>query len=135
MIISWQLQRSWSWSISFLINILPLLWGHSMTMWTQFCPFLTTTYLQVDIVKLDRGKKLAFFGPPTTASSCPRSQWTSPYIRHLQFCVKHHDLICYYEIDIIFLFRILFSTQNLIFFWLKKGLRFSAYVKMWLLLH
>ena len=30
---------------------------HSMTMWTQFCPFLTTTYLYVDIFKPKRGQK------------------------------------------------------------------------------
>ena len=31
-----------------------------MTTWTQFCPFLTTTYLNVDIFNLERGQKLAF---------------------------------------------------------------------------
>ena len=34
--------------------------GHSMTTWTQFCPFLTTTYLNVDIFNPERGQKLAF---------------------------------------------------------------------------
>ena len=55
----------------------PLPWGHSMTTWTQFWPFLTTTYLFVDIFNPERGQKLVPFGPPTT-SSCPRSHWTSP---------------------------------------------------------
>ena len=49
-----------------------LVWGHSMTTWTQFCPFLTTTYFYVDIFNPGRGQKWRFFGPPTT-SSCPRS--------------------------------------------------------------
>ena len=31
--------------------------GHSMTTWTQFCPFLTTTYLYVDIFNPERGQK------------------------------------------------------------------------------
>jgi hypothetical protein len=31
--------------------------GHSMTTWTQFCPFLTTTYLYVDIFMPKRGQK------------------------------------------------------------------------------
>ena len=34
-----------------------LIWGHSMTLWTQFCPFLTTTYLYVDIFNPERGQK------------------------------------------------------------------------------
>jgi hypothetical protein len=32
-------------------------WGHSMTTWTQFWPFLTTTYLYVDIFNPERGQK------------------------------------------------------------------------------
>ena len=35
--------------------------GHSMTRWTQFCPFLTTTYLYVDIFNPKRGQKSRFF--------------------------------------------------------------------------
>ena len=31
--------------------------GHSMTTWTQFCPFLTTTYLYMDIFNPERGQK------------------------------------------------------------------------------
>ena len=31
-----------------------------MTTWTQFCTFLTTTYLNVDIFNLEYGQKLAF---------------------------------------------------------------------------
>ena len=49
-----------------------------MTTWTQFCPFLTTTYLHVDIFKLEHGQNLAFFEAPTTIF-CPRSHWMTPY--------------------------------------------------------
>ena len=31
--------------------------GHSMTTWTHFCPFLTTTYLYMDIFNPERGQK------------------------------------------------------------------------------
>ena len=31
--------------------------GHSMTTWTQFCPFLTTTYLNLDIFNPEHGQK------------------------------------------------------------------------------
>ena len=31
-----------------------------MTTWTQFCPFLTTTYLHVDVFKPERGQKCHF---------------------------------------------------------------------------
>ena len=34
--------------------------GHTMTTWTQFCPFLTTTYLNVDIFNPERGQKQRF---------------------------------------------------------------------------
>ena len=43
-----------------------LLLGHNF-------PFLTTTYLHVDIFNPELGQKQGFFGPPTT-SSCPRTQ-------------------------------------------------------------
>ena len=35
--------------------------GHSLTTWTQFCPFLTATYLYVDIFNSEHGT-------PTTSS-------------------------------------------------------------------
>ena len=55
-------------------------------MWTQFCPSLTPTYLQVDIFNLERGQKLAFFWPPNTYF-CPRSHWMSSLSP--MFCSSH----------------------------------------------
>ena len=53
-----------------------------MTTWTQFFPFLTTTYHYVNNFKLERGQKWRFFGLSTT-SSCPRSHWMSLALRKL----------------------------------------------------
>ena len=44
--------------------------GHSMTMWTQFCPFLTTylplrRHFQYKIFTLNVDKNRHLFGPPT----------------------------------------------------------------------
>ena len=59
--ISWSGKRTYfeleNLSVLSRLSIKLLFWvikGHSMTTWTQFCPFLTTTYLYVDIVNPER---------------------------------------------------------------------------------
>ena len=59
----------------FLSNFVMLVfWGafNDYSTWTQFCPFLTTTYLNV-------GKNWHFW----TTSLCPRSHWMSPCLDFL----------------------------------------------------
>ena len=64
-----------------------------MTTWTQFCPFLTTTYLNVDIFNLERGQKLAFLDhlPPLfvhvviECSLAVHIAWLSKWIFYLFF--------------------------------------------------
>ena len=47
-----------SWAIDQKTKLYPR--GHSMTTWTQFCSFLTSTYLWVDILNPERGQKRHF---------------------------------------------------------------------------
>ena len=85
----WSLPRFWISIRSYKKQLVKKIWGiildlggHSMTMWTQFWPSLTTTYLQVDIFNLESGQKLALFWPHTT-SLCQRSHWMSPCLAQI----------------------------------------------------
>ena len=59
--------------------------GHSMTTWTQFCPFLTTTDLYVDIFNPEHGHKGDFLDHLTpllvhVVIECPPGVAISPPI-------------------------------------------------------